>query len=199
MNVVISGPSGVGKGTLIERLKRDFYDIEIEKSISYTTRIPRKTEKNGVDYHFVSMEEFVMLANNNFFFEFVEYDKNFYGIPNVNVHQNNKIEIFDLVASSGLNIKKSFPNTILIYILPPSLNVLNKRRGNRGDDRVSVDLEQMKFVDEYDYLIINDDIDKSYKQLLNIIKVSFQSSIKNNVNLLNDFYDSVVGLKKILK
>ena len=199
MNVVISGPSGVGKGTLIERLKKDFYDIEIEKSISYTTRIPRKTEKNGVDYHFVSMEEFVMLANNNFFFEFVEYDKNFYGIPNVNVHQNSKIEIFDLVASSGLNIKKSFPNTILIYILPPSLNVLNKRRGNRGDDRVSVDLEQMKFVDEYDYLIINDDIDKSYKQLLNIIKVSFQSSIKNNVNLLNDFYDSVVGLKKILK
>lgn len=199
MNVVISGPSGVGKGTLIERLKEDFYDIEIEKSISYTTRIPRKTEKNGVDYHFVSMEEFVMLANNNFFFEFVEYDKNFYGIPNVNVHQNSKIEIFDLVASSGLNIKKSFPNTILIYILPPSLNVLNKRRGNRGDDRVGVDLEQMKFVDEYDYLIINDDIDKSYKQLLNIIKVSFQSSIKNNVNLLNDFYDSVVGLKKILK
>ena len=199
MNVVISGPSGVGKGTLIERLKKDFYDIEIEKSISYTTRIPRKTEKNGVDYHFVSMEEFVMLANNNFFFEFVEYDKNFYGIPNVNVHQNNKIEIFDLVASSGLNIKKSFPNTILIYILPPSLNVLNKRRGNRGDDRVGVDLEQMKFVDEYDYLIINDDIDKSYKQLLNIIKVCFQSSIKNNVNLLNDFYDSVVGLKKILK
>lgn len=199
MNVVISGPSGVGKGTLIERLKRDFYDIEIEKSISYTTRIPRKKEKNGVDYHFVSMEEFVMLANNNFFFEFVEYDKNFYGIPNVNVHQNSKIEIFDLVASSGLNIKKSFPNTILIYILPPSLNVLNKRRGNRGDDRVSVDLEQMKFVDEYDYLIINDDIDKSYKQLLNIIKISFQSSIKNNANLLNDFYDSVVGLKKILK
>lgn len=199
MNVVISGSSGVGKGTLIERLKRDFYDIEIEKSISYTTRIPRKTEKNGVDYHFVSMEEFVMLANNNFFFEFVEYDKNFYGIPNVNVHQNSKIEIFDLVASSGLNIKKSFPNTILIYILPPSLNVLNKRRGNRGDDRVSVDLEQMKFVDEYDYLIINDDIDKSYKQLLNIIKISFQSSIKNNANLLNDFYDSVVGLKKILK
>ena len=199
MNVVISGPSGVGKGTLIERLKRDFCDIEIEKSISYTTRIPRKTEKNGVDYHFVSMEEFVMLANNNFFFEFVEYDKNFYGIPNVNVHQNSKIEIFDLVASSGLNIKKSFPNTILIYILPPSLNVLNKRRGNRGDDRVSVDLEQMKFVDEYDYLIINDDIDKSYKQLLNIIKISFQSSIKNNANLLNDFYDSVVGLKKILK
>lgn len=199
MNVVISGPSGVGKGTLIERLKRDFYDIEIEKSISYTTRIPRKTEKNGADYHFVSMEEFVMLANNNFFFEFVEYDKNFYGIPNVNVHQNSKIEIFDLVASSGLNIKKSFPNTILIYILPPSLNVLNKRRGNRGDDRVSVDLEQMKFVDEYDYLIINDDIDKSYKQLLNIIKISFQSSIKNNANLLNDFYDSVVGLKKILK
>lgn len=199
MNVVISGPSGVGKGTLIERLKRDFYDIEIEKSISYTTRIPRKTEKNGVDYHFVSMEEFVMLANNNFFFEFVEYDKNFYGIPNVNVHQSSKIEIFDLVASSGLNIKKSFPNTILIYILPPSLNVLNKRRGNRGDDRVSVDLEQMKFVDEYDYLIINDDIDKSYKQLLNIIKISFQSSIKNNANLLNDFYDSVVGLKKILK
>ena len=199
MNVVISGPSGVGKGTLIERLKKDFYDIEIEKSISYTTRIPRKTEKNGVDYHFVSMEEFVMLANNNFFFEFVEYDKNFYGIPNVNVHQNHNIEIFDLVASSGLNIKKSFPNTILIYIVPPSLNVLNKRRGNRGDDRVGVDLEQMKFVDEYDYLIINDDIDKSYKQLLNIISVSFQSSIKNNVNLLNDFYDSVVGLKKILK
>ena len=199
MNVVISGPSGVGKGTLIERLKRDFYDIEIEKSISYTTRVPRETEKNGVDYHFVSMEEFVMLVNNNFFFEFVEYDKNFYGIPNVNVHQNSKIEIFDLVASSGLNIKKSFPNTILIYILPPSFNVLNKRRGNRGDDRINVDLEQMKFVDEYDYLIINDDIDKSYKQLLNIIKVSFQSSIKNNVNLLNDFYDSVVGLKKILK
>ena len=199
MNVVISGPSGVGKGTLIERLKRDFYDIEIEKSISYTTRVPRETEKNVVDYHFVSMEEFVMLVNNNFFFEFVEYDKNFYGIPNVNVHQNSKIEIFDLVASSGLNIKKSFPNTILIYILPPSFNVLNKRRGNRGDDRINVDLEQMKFVDEYDYLIINDDIDKSYKQLLNIIKVSFQSSIKNNVNLLNDFYDSVVGLKKILK
>ena len=104
-----------------------------------------------------------------------------------------------MVASSGLNIKKNFPNTILIYILPPSLNVLNKRRGNRGNDRVSVDLEQMEFVDEYDYLIINDDIDKSYKQLLNIIKVSFQNSIKNNVNLLDDFYDSVVRLKKILK
>lgn len=199
MNVVISGPSGVGKGTLIEMLQKDFFDTEIEKSISYTTRAPRQAEKNGIDYHFVSKEKFEMLANNDFFFEYVEYDKNFYGIPNSNVRKNSKIEIFDLVASSGLNIKNSFPNTILIYILPPSPNVLDKRRGNRGNNRVNIDLEQIKYVDKYDYLIINDDINTSYKQLLNIIKVSYQSSIKNNVILLDNFYNSVVGLKKVLQ
>ncbi len=196
MNVVISGASGVGKGTIIKKILDDKIGV---KNISYTTRNIRKGEKDGRDYNFINEKTFKLLEKNNYFFETIEYAGNLYGIPFINSNEtSNNIVFYDVVASSGLNLKKYYNDTILIYLLPPNLEELNKRRGNRGNNRIFDDSVEFKNIIDYDYIIINDNIEKTYKEILSIIKINMKYSIRNNMNIINQFNTDLSFAKKLV-
>lgn len=196
-NIVISGPSGAGKGTLInEILKKE----EFVKSVSCTTRDIRIGEINNKDYHFISYEEFKEKASNNEFFEIVEYDKNYYGILNKNLEENNKNKIFDIVVSSGLNLKEKYPyNTILIYILPSNIDKLNSQRGDRGANRLEIGSKEIEIAKKYDYLIINDTKENMLQQFENIFEIVQNNIIKYQYSFLDKFYEKPKQLTRTKK
>lgn len=195
-NIVISGPSGAGKGTLIKKIMES--SDEYIKSVSCTTRNPRPNEENGKDYFFVDLNQFKEKLKNDEIFEAVEYDNNFYGILNEYLKENNKNKLFDLVIDSGLNIKEKYPeNTILIYILPQDLDRLNLQRGNRGIDRLKIGKEEIKKIKYYDFIIINDTPDNMLTQFNNIIKVVQQNSIISQRDFIDGFYNE--DTNKVLK
>lgn len=173
---VISAPSGTGKTTLCERLLKILPDLKM--SISHTTRQPRPYEKNGIDYFFVDEKNFKKMIANDEFIEWAEVYGNFYG--------TSKKVIFDLIkegydilldidTQGAKNIRKLYPDSVLIFILPPSLEELEKRLLLRNEDRDIIDkrlskasqeISQYKF---YDYIVINDNIEKALNDLLCII------------------------------
>lgn len=197
MNLVIIGPSGSGKGTLTSLL---LLEGEFVKSVSYTTRIKREKEINGRDYYFVERECFEKLFKDNFFFEVTEYGGNYYGIPkkNLSLMNNEKDVIFDLVPTSGINIKKESKDTCLVYVMPPTLEELNRRRGNRSDERLKEDVVQMlQAQNYYDFIIKNDDLKEAYEQLKMIISVYQHNSLAKNENFMDNFFEP--QHKKIFK
>lgn len=187
MNLVLSGPSGAGKTTIFNNLR--VYSNNFTKSVSYTTRKMRDNEVNGKDYCFVSKKIFLKLVKNNFFFEIAEYADNFYGIPNSNISTtvDDKDVFFDLIPSSGLNLKNHYNNTCLVYILPPDIDELNIRRGDRGNNRLDYDLRELQIAKNYDYLIVNESVDKSTQQLIDIIDVYKKNSISSNCQFLDGY------------
>ncbi len=198
MNLVISGPSGAGKGLIIKNLQMGGF---FKKSISYTTRNMRDDEINGVNYHFVTKDDFFALQRGKFFFEIVEYGNNFYGIPNKNISKLNSTDntVFDLVPTSGINIKNNFYNTCLVYVLPPNEEVLRIRRGNRGDNRIIYDIEQLEYAKKYyDYLLINDDINQTMKELYNVISVFKNNSFTYKKEFVDNYFNEA-KVRKLVK
>lgn len=190
MNLVISGPSGSGKGTLINLL---LIDSDFKKSVSYTTRTIREGEIQGKDYNFVSHEKFKNLLNDDYFFEAIEYGNNFYGIPkqNISLMYNEKNIIFDVIPTTGINIKKESSDTCLVYIIPPNYEELAKRRGNRGNERIKDDIIQLNQAKQnYDYIIINDDIKKAYEELKMIISIYQNNTIIKKLDFMDTFFDN---------
>jgi len=189
MNLILSGPSGAGKGTLISKLLSDYSTLK--KSVSYTTRKPREGEKCGKDHVFVDINEFDRLIKCDFFFEYTFYDDNFYGIPNENTLDDENIVLFDLVASSGKKIKDKNPNSKLVYVITPDFETLKKRRDNRGDNRSKYDANELEIAKkEYDYLIINSDINLAYLNLLKVINGSYGKIDDENIKFLSEFFCS---------
>lgn len=174
--IVISGPSGVGKGTICNRL---INELNAEYSVSYTTREPRIGEINGINYNFISREEFEMMIRNNDLLEYNIYNNNYYGTskPNIINKIDKGINIFlEIDVNGAKQIKKIFNNALLIYIAPPSLEDLKKRLLNRGtesidkiNERLAIAKEEMKQIQYYDYIIINDNIDRATEEIKNII------------------------------
>lgn len=174
--LVISGPSGSGKDSVVSCLKsnHNFYF-----SISATTRKPREGEVDGEDYYFLSDEEFNKRINNNEFIEWEEFFNNKYGtlkseVENALNKGQNCVLIVDVKGAQ--NIKKYFDNSILVFIAPPSLEELKQRLINRGTEtKASIETrmkrieEEMKYAGNYDHIIINDKLDQAQKELLEII------------------------------
>lgn len=174
--IVISGPSGVGKGTICKRLVEE---LDLKVSTSMTTRNIRDGEVDGVDYYFTNREDFEKRIENNEFIEYASYNDNYYGTLKKEVEdrlENGENVICEIEVQGAMQIKKLFPNSILIYILPPSFEELRNRLIHRNTDdidtiekRIDIAKKEKEYIDKYDYVVINDDIDEAVKKIIDII------------------------------
>ena len=178
---VISGPSGTGKGTICKEILKD---INNEFSVSMTTREPREGEVHGKDYFFVSREEFLEHVEKGNFLEHATVFENFYGTPKDIVLKRldkGRNVILDIDVQGSLQVKASMPEAVLIFILPPSLAVLRQRLEGRGTEtqdkieyRLSKAVNEIKFIGEYDYYVVNDVREEAFAQVRSIIAAELQ-------------------------
>ncbi|MBC7320379.1 guanylate kinase [bacterium] len=175
---IISGPSGVGKGTVIKEVLKLVPDINL--SISYTTRPPRKNETNGKEYFFVSEEEFNRMIERGEFLEWARVHGNLYGTPKRYIEErlkNNEDVILEIDTQGARQVKKAFPNGVFIFILPPSIDELLKRlhkRGTEKEEEIQIRLnnakEEFKEWEWYNYTVINESIQLTGEIIASIIK-----------------------------
>jgi guanylate kinase len=177
---IISSPSGAGKSSLLTALlSRYNSDGRMALSVSHTTRAMRPGEENGVHYHFVSKEEFQALIARDAFFEWAEVFGNYYGTSKELIEQAlaNGIDVFlDIDWQGARQIRELYRDTQSIFVLPPSLPILEQRLIGRGQDseeviakRMAQAVSEMSHYPEYDYLIINDDFELALQQLQSIV------------------------------
>lgn len=171
---VLSSPSGGGKTTLLKRLLRDRPELKL--SVSCTTRPKRPGESEGKDYYFLSREDFQKKIDNEELLEWEEVHGYYYGTPKDELIRADAGLLFDLDTSGAQRVKKIYPQAILIFIQPPSLTVLEQRLRNRGTEdpdelkrRMDRFRLEMAEKDNFDYIIINDDIDAAVRELKSII------------------------------
>jgi len=174
--VVVSGPSGVGKGTICKKIMEL---INAKFSVSTTTRSPREGEVEGKDYFFVTKDEFKRKIAEGEFLEYNIYNDNYYGTSKQVIFDmiNNGVNaLLEIDVNGAFNIKKKFPEALLIYIAPPSMEVLRQRLIDRGteevtviENRLKIAEEELKRVDFYDYVIVNDDLDEAVSQVKDCI------------------------------
>lgn len=185
--VVISAPSGTGKGTVIKEVRNRHARFEF--SVSATTREIRKGEKQGVDYFFVSRDEFLRMIHNDELVEWVEYCGNFYGTQRKAVEdccgKGNDI-FLDIEVQGALAIKRRYPESVHIFMLPPSFQELERRISKRGTEtdeeirnRIQKAVDEIQYMKEYDYVFINRSIDESVENVLTIIKAEKMRQDRN--------------------
>jgi guanylate kinase len=176
--IIVSAPSGSGKTTIVNSLLKKVSGMT--RTVSYTTRPPRQDEKDGEDYIFISEEEFRKKADMG---EFLEWEKNFgsyYGTARAQVDEaiaEGKDIILSIDVKGAKTVKKIRPESISVFIMPPSMDELVSRLRNRRTDRekqVSMRLEEssreMKAADEYDYLVVNDELEEAVNELIAIVE-----------------------------
>ena len=176
--VIVSGPSGAGKDTIVGGLLE--IDDSFSLSVSATTRPPRLTEKNGENYYFLTVKEFEDKINQDGFIEYAKYGSNYYGTLKCDVEkriQNGKTVILVIDVQGAAEIKKLYPGVLSLFIMPPSRDVLERRLRKRMTDseadiskRMCIAKKEIAKSCEYDYTVVNDDLDKAVSQVYNIIK-----------------------------
>jgi len=176
--LVLSGFSGAGKGTVVKEIMKK-YAKHYALSISATSRGPRNGETDGVEYFFKTREEFEEMIAKDELVEYAEYVGNYYGTPKSYVEEQlaaGKDVILEIEIQGALKIKEKFPETLLLFLTPPSAEVLKKRLVGRGtetmeviESRLSRAVEEAQGIEAYDYLIINDDLEECVEQFHEIV------------------------------
>lgn len=177
--IVLSGFSGSGKGTIMKELLSRYPD-EYALSISATTRAPREGETDGREYFFKTKEEFCRMIQENALLEYAQYVDNYYGTPKAYVEEqlnNRKNVILEIEIQGALTIREQFPETLLLFVTPPSAPILKERLKGRGTEteevihsRLCRAVEEADGCEVYDYLIINDTLAESVEEVHQIIR-----------------------------
>lgn len=178
--IVISGFSGAGKGTLMKRLMEDYQNYAL--SVSMTTRAPRKGEAEGREYFFATREQFEEKIGQDGFIEYASYCGNYYGTPKAYVESRlaeGKDVILEIEIQGAMKIKEKYPKALLLFVMPPSADVLYSRLTGRGTETAEViqkrllrAAEESVGIEGYDYVIINDDLEGCVKELHQLLQDS---------------------------
>ena len=189
--VVISGPSGAGKGTIVKALLDQYASIHY--SVSASSRPPREGEVNGVNYWFVSREEFLHMREHDELLEWAEVYGNFYGTPRRRVmeaiNRGHDI-ILEIDPQGAMKVKSGFPSAVFVYIMPPSPRELSRRIIGRGTEtqdairqRLNSVVTELGYIHEYDYLVINDELTEATADVAAIIRAE-KWRVKRNAHLV---------------
>ena len=176
--IVVSGPAGVGKGTICKAYIKRYDDVFLSRSS--TTRQPRAGETNGVEYDFISKQEFESMIEHDELIEYVNVFDNYYGTPkkwvDEQINKGNDV-ILEIEIVGAMNVKKVYDDALLIFIMPPSSEILEQRlrgRNSDSDDQIKKRLGRMKKevqkMTDYDFFVINDTVKDSVKQIRRIIR-----------------------------
>ena len=201
--LVISGFSGAGKGTVVKRLLELHNDYAL--SISATTRSPREGEQNGREYFFKSTEEFESMIDNSELIEYAKYVSNYYGTPKAYVEEQleaGKNVILEIEIQGALNIKKMYPDAVLLFIMPPSAEELERRLVGRGTEdeatikaRLQRASDEAKGVENYNYIVINDKVSDCVEAIHSIVNSEKRKAV-NNMSLINNIKEELKAYEK---
>ncbi len=185
--IVVSGFAGSGKGTVMNELLKNYDNYAL--SISATTRQPRGREVNGKEYFFKTREEFEKMIAKDELIEYARYVENYYGTPREYVENQlaaGKDVILEIEVQGALQVKEKFPETLLLFVTPPSAAILKERLIGRGTETMDVvelrmkrAVEEAEVMSKYDYLVINDDLDTCVKEVHSIIQGAHNRTVSN--------------------
>ena len=202
--LVLSGFSGSGKGTVLKELMKKYDNYVF--SVSATTRAPREGEQDGVDYFFVTEERFNEMIENDELVEHACYVGNYYGTPRKYVEDmlaKGKNVILDIEVQGALNIKAKYPDALLMFVMPPSVKEIERRLISRNTEDIDVIRKRMLrgaveigAVSEYDFLVVNDDLDECVERMHNTV-ISAKYAIKRNMEFIDEMkkqFDEYVNM-----
>lgn len=193
--LVLSGPSGAGKGSVIAKLMEHRGDMCF--SVSATTRAPRPGEQDGVNYFYVSRQQFNEMIEHGEMLEYAQYVENYYGTPRAYVEQKleaGKTVVLDIEVQGARNVVNAMPDAISVYLVPPSFEELERRLRGRGTEteeviqgRLKRAIEEAQMADFYQYIVINDDLDEAVKELDALITAA-KCSYDDRKNILKEVF-----------
>lgn len=185
--IVVSGFSGSGKGTIMKALMKKYENYAL--SISATTRGPRTGEVDGQEYFFKTVGEFEKMIAKDELIEYARYVNNYYGTPRAYVEEQlaaGKDVILEIEIQGALKVKEKFPDTLLLFVTPPSAKILKERLIGRGtetmeviEERMNRAIEEAESMDKYDYLVINDELERCVEEVHQIIQGEHRRSFRN--------------------
>lgn len=183
--VVVSGPAGSGKTTLVDKFMAGQH--EARRTVTATTRKPRPGEVDGTDYYFLARDEFLRMADEGEFLEYTEFNNNYYGTPRKSLERDlarGGVILLVIDVDGAESVKFFFPDAIFVFIIPPTPGELRRRLTARGteskvdvDNRLSIARREMERIGEYDFLIINDDLNTATLDLQAVIRAVERSFI----------------------